>query len=388
MGFSFENKRQVRLLIVLVVLIWLVFPLLFKAFMFWMGWVGVDLETFAAYGPVGDIYGSLNTLFTSATLAFVIYSTILQRQANKDARDAIDGQLQQARDARLTAQEQLQQVIDTRYAMAEQLEQARYATSVQLEQARNATDAQLEQAKVASDQQIENTTRLANIQLAQARESALQQLSLAQATLEAQNRQSQHTILTTKFYGLLNYKKENLNSIYIKKTIRNSDGTLGERGVLGVNVIEELADKFYEVLKDHRYSYLEFNRRELENDLIKISREFEYDSISKLIAYLHIYIDLIKLINDAKVSDDDKSFYKSVLSNSMTQHEQIFLFWITPIYDVFELENSEIFSMFASIDFLIPYAQKHHAPSHFKYNEWKKVFDNDEEFMVIEETPA
>ena len=60
-------------------------------------------------GSLGDIYGSLNTLFTSATLAFVVYATLLQRQANKDARDAMKEQLQQAKDA---IDKQLQQACD------------------------------------------------------------------------------------------------------------------------------------------------------------------------------------------------------------------------------------------------------------------------------------
>ncbi|HEE6636237.1 TPA: hypothetical protein R7S54_001638 [Acinetobacter baumannii] len=132
MGFLFENKRQVWLLVILIILIWLVFPFLFKAFMSWMSWIGADLQTFADYGPVGDIYGSLNTLFTSATLIIVMYSAYLQRQANKDARDAMAEQLQQARDA-----------------TAKQLRQARQSTRQQLELAQKTHDAQLTESKYA-----------------------------------------------------------------------------------------------------------------------------------------------------------------------------------------------------------------------------------------------
>ncbi|OTG65906.1 hypothetical protein [Acinetobacter silvestris] len=102
MEFSFENKRQVSLLIVLVALVWLFFPFLFKAFMFWMDWIGVDLKTFAAYGPISDIYGSLNTLFTSATLILVIYSTILQRKANAEMRQFSVDQINASRHATFT----------------------------------------------------------------------------------------------------------------------------------------------------------------------------------------------------------------------------------------------------------------------------------------------
>ncbi|UGQ30401.1 PspA/IM30 family protein [Acinetobacter calcoaceticus] len=132
MGFLFENKRQVWMLVILIILIWLVFPFLFKAFMSWMSWIGADLKTFADYGPVGDIYGSLNTLFTSATLIIVMYSAYLQREANKDTRDAMAEQLQQARDA-----------------TAKQLIQARQSTKQQLELAQQSHEAQLAESKYA-----------------------------------------------------------------------------------------------------------------------------------------------------------------------------------------------------------------------------------------------
>ncbi|MFA3237832.1 hypothetical protein KWD51_06955 [Acinetobacter baumannii] len=159
MGFLFENKRQVWLLVILIILIWLVFPFLFKAFMSWMSWIGADLKTFADYGPVGDIYGSLNTLFTSATLIIVMYSAYLQRQANKDAREA----------------------------MAEQLKQARDATAKQLRQARRSTQ---------------------------------QQLDLAQKTHDAQLIESKYAIFINGFNSLLNYKHERYMSVQTTKNSR------------------------------------------------------------------------------------------------------------------------------------------------------------------------
>lgn len=91
---------------ILVIVIWICFPFLFNKLMFWMTLNGGSVNTFASLGPIGDIYGSLNTLFTSATLAIVVYSTLLQRQANQDAKDAMAEQLQQAKD---NAKDQLKQ---------------------------------------------------------------------------------------------------------------------------------------------------------------------------------------------------------------------------------------------------------------------------------------
>lgn len=156
MGFLFENKRQVWLLVILIILIWLVFPFLFKAFMSWMSWIGADLKTFAEYGPVGDIYGSLNTLFTSATLIIVMYSAYLQREANKDIRES----------------------------MADQLKQAKDATEEQVEQAR---------------------------------ESTSQQLALAKATHDAQLKESRYSIFLNGFNSLLNYKHERYLSVQTSK---------------------------------------------------------------------------------------------------------------------------------------------------------------------------
>lgn len=44
-------------------------------------------------GPLGDIYGSLNTLFTSITLGIVAYTAGLQRKANEQTFNATEAQL-------------------------------------------------------------------------------------------------------------------------------------------------------------------------------------------------------------------------------------------------------------------------------------------------------
>ncbi len=105
-------------------------------------------------GPLGDIYGSLNTLFTSATLAFVIYATLLQRQANNDAREA----------------------------MAKQLRQVRNASRKQLRQAQLSTK---------------------------------RQLALAQATHNEQIRESQYAIFNNAFYALLALKENKFNDLEV-----------------------------------------------------------------------------------------------------------------------------------------------------------------------------
>ncbi|QNW98626.1 hypothetical protein IC797_02920 [Acinetobacter seifertii] len=82
------------------VLAWLFFPNLFQWWAIHVWSIPVDqLDEMGKLGPLGDIYGSLNTLFTSVTLIIVVYSAYLQRQANKDAKEAVAEQLKQAREA-------------------------------------------------------------------------------------------------------------------------------------------------------------------------------------------------------------------------------------------------------------------------------------------------
>ncbi len=155
------NDFQKRLLwglgILFILILWITFPLIFKE------WVFTLLvkppftpEAFATLGPIGDIFGGLTAFFTSLTLIIVLYSAYLQRQANKDAREA----------------------------MFEQLKQAKEASAEQLKQAK---------------------------------ESTKQQLDLAEATRDAQIKESQNAIFTTKFNSLLNYKDEMLKTFVVRK---------------------------------------------------------------------------------------------------------------------------------------------------------------------------
>ncbi|MBP1488898.1 hypothetical protein J8Z71_16445 [Acinetobacter nosocomialis] len=115
------------------VLAWLFFPNLFQWWAIHVWSIPADqLDEMGKLGPLGDIYGSLNTLFTSVTLIIVIYSAYLQRQANKDAREAMAEQLKQARDA-----------------TAKQLRQARQSTEQQLQLARESHKAQIAESKYA-----------------------------------------------------------------------------------------------------------------------------------------------------------------------------------------------------------------------------------------------
>lgn len=284
MSFSFENKRQVWLLIIIVMSIWLVFPFIFKSFMFWMDWVGEDLNTFAAYGPIGDIYGSLNTLFTSITLLVVLYTAHLQREANREDKKNV----------------------------------------------------------------------------------------------ELQIKQSRHTVFSTMFYSLLEYKLEKANQMTI----------VTKKGQLSIYDVNNTIIKEFGQLLNVKWADL--NLVEIED----VKNEFTY-SIAKLTQgkpyteyfnYFFIYESLFKLISNEELSSKDLAYYKDLISNSMDAGEQIALIWIASFsnhHKIFLL-NSGIFTFGMSEDF-IPFADKFLDQSLFSNPVFLRAWNN---YRINKKTPA
>lgn len=302
MEFSFENKRQVTLLVILVALIWLFFPFLFKAFMFWMDVVGVELQSLAAYGPIGDIYGSLNTLFTSATLAFVIYSTILQRQANQDARETMTSQLKQARDA----------------------------TANQLKQARNSLNQQLDQA----------------------RESTRLQLELASKTYDIQEMASNNAALASTFSILLNQKRAVLESIYNRNEDLKPQEVFEKICVRFLSLLHDGWNEF-DLNNDDEYSEIQ---KELERFLAyEIGRSLTYNELT---THFYMLIPIIKLIKNSNVDRKTKDIYYDTLNCSMTHDEQVSLIWFASTSNDIKsiLRNTNLIDTFfdkKSMNFLV-----------------------------------
>ncbi|MDX8270391.1 hypothetical protein SLK22_03860 [Acinetobacter pittii] len=142
---------------------WIFFPKIFK---WWVSGYLIDppisFNAYASLGPIGDIFGGLTAFFTSLTLIIVLYSAYLQRQANKDAREAMSDQLKQAKEA-----------------SAEQLKQAK--------------------------------------------ESTRQQLELARDTHSSQIKETQYSIFSNIFYSLLNQKHERSRVIFFEKDDQKID---------------------------------------------------------------------------------------------------------------------------------------------------------------------
>lgn len=292
-----------------------------------------DLTDLTKLGPLGDIYGSLNTIFTSATLAFVVYATFLQRQANIDARIAMDKQLQQSQKA-----------------TAEQLREARRSTKEQLLQAKYALRAQLKQAE----------------------ESTSQQIALAQASHDAQIRESQNAIFTTKFYGLLNFKNERLNSLKLK----SSTGLI----LVGYEVFRPINEH---IANSCFYTY-GHNMKELVPSYIR--KEFDlvccqYNNNNKfyeIFSYFELYSSLLDLVKNAPLDTKVKNFYWSLIRNSMTSSEQLSLFYLAPMWDrlYISLPGCFLFNSFGpSNGFNKDFAINFYKKNHFYTDEWFQVFD-------------
>lgn len=274
-------------------------------------------------GPLGDIYGSLNTLFTSATLAFVVYATLLQRQANHDAREAMAKQLQQAKED---------------------------------------TEEQLKQAREATEQQILNAQQLADIQLSQTKEVSSRQLELAQVTHDAQIKESKDAIFSNMFYALLSQKYSKYNNL----VIRNEDTEFDS-----IRIFSAISNRLLRLLKDDWINAELLNEEIIQNELRIYLKSLTKKSatIHELHSYFLIYGDLLNLIKRSKLDPIDEIFFKNIVINSMTVTEQITLFWIGAYLDKYKLflKDSGIFNQFFHVN-MMPFAKKFFDESYFSHS--------------------
>ncbi|MBO3672810.1 hypothetical protein J5N52_12410 [Acinetobacter soli] len=277
------NKSQkVTLCVVLLIVLliaWGLFPLFFKWLMIGIGSKETALKDF---GTFGDIYGSLNTLFTSATLIIVMYSAYLQRQANKDARDAMERQLQQAKED---------------------------------------TEEQLKQAREATEQQILNAQQLAHIQLEHARQNSKEQLELAQATHNAQMRESKHAIFLNMFNTLLNQKNEQKRNVLVINEENN-------KRIEHESIFNDLEEKFEKNFSNLFSSSEIKSTYEIETILMRCLENIGGVRLFKNFrSYFYVYESLIKLIKSSDLNEKEKNLYFQVIANTMSISEQICLMW-------------------------------------------------------------
>lgn len=319
---DFQKRLLWGLGILFILILWITFPLIFKE------WVFTLLvkppftpEAFATLGPIGDIFGGLTAFFTSATLIIVMYSAYLQRQANKDAREAI----------------------------AEQLRQAREATAEQLKQAKEATEEQLKQA----------------------RESTIQQLNLAKSTHDAQIQETKNSFFMSQFYSLLNHKNERIKTLVLRDE--------NDKVITGYEIFTILRKHLTtnpSINPDDNFDNLtvEVIRKEYDTIIRKINnghRSYE------IFSYFEIYTLLFTLIENADIDDKQKKFFLNIVRQSATSSEQITLFFLAPIWERLysSLQGSRIFINFGPKN-VQGFALKFYNKSFFYTQEWYDFYNN------------
>lgn len=268
-----------------------------------------ELTDYTKLGPLGDIYGSLNTLFTSATLLIVIYSTLLQRQANKDAREALEKQLTQAE---------------------------------------NATAEQLKQAKEATEEQLK-----------QARESTKQQIELVRDTHISQIKETRYSIFSNMFYALLNQKQES------SKSLKLTDHE--ENVFLADQIFYNFSKKFLHLLRTDWQDLNSIKKEDVLKAYNLCIRELNNNqTYTDLHSYFGYYVSLLELISRSEIEDSDKIFFRKLLTMTISTSEQLTLLWISSFNKELEyaLKGSRIFDLHFN-ELSMPFAVKFFDESYF-----------------------
>ncbi|HCQ9968290.1 TPA: hypothetical protein OMQ72_001204 [Acinetobacter baumannii] len=348
---DFQKRLLWGLVILFILILWIIFPLIFKEWVFsLLVNPPFTIENYASLGPIGDIFGGLTAFFTSLTLIIVLYTAYLQRQANKDAREAMEKQLQQAK----------------------------HATELQLREARRALEIQMEQARQAASDQIAHASLLNEIQLKHAQQASYEQLEVARASYQGQIEESRYAIFSNMFYSLLNYKQNIFSSLELNEIIKIDEKKWRTEKRNTLQIIRMIANHFYNnVIKAHPVAYAEFTIEEVRKDFYQYTNSTFEGTIHIFLSYFLIYVNILDLIKKSKLSESDKATFKNILRNSMFQDEQVILFWISPLFLNIKsaLEGSEIFTQFEYEEAFKYYALRHYNDTYFGSIKWKQMFN-------------
>lgn len=320
-----------------LIVFWLFFP---SAFNWWATNIwqipNGQIDELAKLGPLGDIYGSLNTLFTSVTLVIVLYSAYLQRQANIDARVLMNKQLQQTKDD---------------------------------------IEKQLKQASEATEKQILNSKLLADIQLEHVKKSALDQLELAQKAHDAQIKESQYAIFTNMFQMLMSQK------LTLQKDLCSNLKNYQSPQMIFLKMSKEfqslIENKWTDISKVD-LTEIDIKFSETANDL---GESYFFSDI--LYNYFFIYDSILYLIKTSSLEKEQKEIFYKIVSNSMDMYEQLTLLWFSAFTDRVSqnLVNSKILD-FEFDKLFLPFCLKFHKRTHFNSQTYINAFKK------LKKTPA
>ncbi|MEB7642654.1 hypothetical protein [Acinetobacter pittii] len=291
------NKKKIMklgwfILIGVLFLIWIFFPTLFSWWALHVWHVpSTELKSIANLGPLGDIYGSLNTLISSLALCAVAYSAYLQ------------------------------------------------VTS-----------------------------------LNESRRSTERQLLLAEKNHLEQLKESKNAIFTNQFYSLLNYKKVKFDSLEFERKLPMNPK------IKGLEALQVLTAHFNLYLSNDPLYFDNYTENEMQDEFLGICEGFFKGTISPLISYFYLYKNLLELIKNSELHPKEQAFYLDVLSNSMFQEEQLFIFWISVFNQDLKyiFYNSRLLNQIAYEKFYKNYGLKFHEKMTFRTRAWREVFNENE----------
>ncbi|MDX7903896.1 hypothetical protein SJZ78_12470 [Acinetobacter baumannii] len=200
--------------------------------------------------------------------------------------------------------------------------------------------------------------------LKETRETNIKQLKLAEDSHKEQLNESKHAIFSNTFDTLLNHKQDRYNGLKIRNKDDNVDYHSEE-------IFVEIALRFMWLLENEfipkNYSPSEIGSKFDEYMRILGGKSRGFAEIRN---YFTIYGDLLELIKRSELDENSKIFYRNIVSNSMSIHEQFTLLWVSVNSKVCSdiVNNSGIFNHFYNDD-LMPFLTKFFDKSCFSHPE-------------------
>ncbi|HCA5337889.1 hypothetical protein [Acinetobacter pittii] len=200
------------------------------------------------------------------------------------------------------------------------------------------------------------------------------QLKLAQQSHDEQVRESRNAIFANQFYSLLNFKKDKFNSLEFGRA------TPEKYKLKALAAIQYLNQYFYTCLSSDPAFFDKYSEEQICQDFWAVCNKVFTESISPLISYFYLYKNLLKLIQESDLDPKAQALYLDILSNSMFQEEQLFIFWISAFMPDLKksLDNSRLLNQIVYEDMFKNYGLRFHYKKTFRTTSWNKAFEEHE----------
>jgi len=210
--------------------------------------------------------------------------------------------------------------------------------------------------------------------LKETREINAKQLKLAQHSHEEQVKESRNAIFANQFYSLLNYKKDKFNSLEFEKRKPSNEKL---KALAAIQTLNHMFNLYLDV--DPAY-YDKYEVEQIHQEFMEACENLFFESISPLISYFYLYKNLINLINKSDLNPKEKALYIDILSNSMFQEEQLFIFWISAFLPDLKssFDNSLLLNQLVYQEKYKNYGLRFHHKRTFRTKSWYQAFEEHE----------